>query len=466
LRLFTKILLLVALNVALITGVGLALLVARNPGGLQGILLAPAQERISSLGRLIALEFSDASPQGRSAILSRYGEQYGLRIAIFENEGRQLGGDPIPLPPEVRGKLRGRPPPLNGMPPPPPKKRGGEGLVFYERGGQPPMDWVAVRTPIKDDAGGLPLRATLFFITPSLFTSSLFLDFRQLLLAVFVAMTITALCWWPFLRSLTREIRSLTAATRAMAEGKFSRLAPSTRKDEVGELTTTVGILGAKLQDFVQGQKRFLGNIAHELSAPLARTQWALGILERDVEPHQREALSDLAEEVDHMARLVNDLLVFFKAGMQQRARTLRAVTLAPVLQGAAKREAGQRCVVRVDENLQVLGDEEYLDWSVANLIRNALRYGGDGTISVTAERSGDSILIAVEDEGPGLPPEELERVFAPFYRPDTARTRSTGGTGLGLAIVKSCIESCGGTVSCRKRKPRGLRVELKLQPI
>jgi two-component system, OmpR family, sensor histidine kinase CpxA len=69
-----------------------------------------------------------------------------------------------------------------------------------------------------------------------------------------------------------------------------------------------------------------------------------------------------------------------------------------------------------------------------------------------------------VADSGPGLPEAELEQVFTPFYRPDTARTRETGGAGLGLAIVRTCVEACGGTVVCRNRKPAGLEVAIRLK--
>ena len=77
--------------------------------------------------------------------------------------------------------------------------------------------------------------------------------------------------------------------------------------------------------------------------------------------------------------------------------------------------------------------------------------------------RAGSQVEVVVADSGPGLPAEELEQVFTPFYRPDTARTRETGGAGLGLAIVRTCVAACGGTVACRNRTPSGLEVVIKL---
>ena len=89
---------------------------------------------------------------------------------------------------------------------------------------------------------------------------------------------------------------------------------------------------------------------------------------------------------------------------------------------------------------------------------------GADGPIAISARREGDAVLVAVTDSGPGLPPDELDRVFTPFYRLDASRNRDTGGAGLGLAIVKSCVEASGGTVQCRNREPHGLEVEIRLK--
>lgn len=107
-----------------------------------------------------------------------------------------------------------------------------------------------------------------------------------------------------------------------------------------------------------------------------------------------------------------------------------------------------------------VIAYEPFLLRAVSNVLRNALRYAGaDGPILVAARREADRVLIILSDNGPGVPEEALEDVFAPFYRPETARTRE----GAGLAIVKSCIEACRVTVTCRNRQPSGLEVTISL---
>jgi two-component system sensor histidine kinase CpxA len=138
-----------------------------------------------------------------------------------------------------------------------------------------------------------------------------------------------------------------------------------------------------------------------------------------------------------------------------------------PIIRQAAARESagGAQMVVTESEPVIAMAEPNLLLRAVSNLVRNAVRYASaEGPITISARREHDEVIVTVADSGPGLPTEELDRVFAPFYRPDTSRTRDTGGAGLGLAIVKSCIEASGGTVQCRNREPHGLKAEIRLK--
>ena len=101
---------------------------------------------------------------------------------------------------------------------------------------------------------------------------------------------------------------------------------------------------------------------------------------------------------------------------------------------------------------------------AVANLLRNALSYAGHaGPVLLHGATDSGHVLLTVSDHGPGVPEADLNRIFEPFYRPDTARTREAGGTGLGLAIVRTCVDACQGTVSAKNRVPAGLEVTIRL---
>jgi two-component system sensor histidine kinase CpxA len=99
------------------------------------------------------------------------------------------------------------------------------------------------------------------------------------------------------------------------------------------------------------------------------------------------------------------------------------------------------------------------LNRALGNVLRNAVRYATD--IEIKAGAQNEHVYIQILDQGPGVPPETLPRLFEPFYRPEAARGRNTGGSGLGLAIVKRCIEACGGTVTARLCQPTGLAIEM-----
>lgn len=235
--------------------------------------------------------------------------------------------------------------------------------------------------------------------------------------------------------------------------------------------------MAGRLSDYVTGQKRFLGDVAHELSAPIARIQTAQAILSHKIEAagnqstddaggSAHETILDVEEEVEHLTDLVNELLQFSKAALRPGEIRLEPVDVSATVKRVALREAGARGVVRVDvpEGLRALANPSYFSRSIGNLVRNALRYAGDaGPVEVTAEQQGEEIVIAVADRGPGIRPDELERIFEPFYRPEQSRSRDSGGMGLGLAIVKAGMESCGGSVSCRNRQPHGLEVTLRV---
>ena len=208
-------------------------------------------------------------------------------------------------------------------------------------------------------------------------------------------------------------------------------------------------------------------------AAPIARVQFALGILEQRADAALQPSVQQLHDEVQEMSQLVNELLSFSRAGMMNdRAKVeLTICELGPIVERAAAREATGKTSVRFDipADLHVVAHEALLSRAIANVVRNAVRHGGgdgDAPIDISARHAGDSVLVTIADSGPGLPEDTLQRVFMPFYRPDESRNRQQGGgAGLGLAIVKDCIEACRGTVVCRNRVGRkGLDVEFTLK--
>jgi two-component system sensor histidine kinase CpxA len=265
---------------------------------------------------------------------------------------------------------------------------------------------------------------------------------------------------------MTRAIGQMTQTTRQIAEGRFDVRVTSRRGDELGLLAESINQMAARLNGFVQGQKRFLGDIAHELCSPLARLQMVLGILEQRSGEGQAAYAQSASEKAGQIAALVNELLVFSRASFGASAVRLVPVEVRHAMEAAVRREAIEAVPVEmaVAGELTVMADEELLVRALSNLLRNALRHGGTtGPITLAARREGVAVVVGVADCGPGVPEEELPKLFDAFYRVDGSRTRDTGGVGLGLTIVKTCVESCQGTVVARNRVPHGLEVAIRL---
>jgi two-component system sensor histidine kinase CpxA len=301
----------------------------------------------------------------------------------------------------------------------------------------------------------------------SLLGSDLFVDIRLWGMVVFTVLAISALCWLPFLRGLTRDIAGLQLATRQIAGGDFRAAVPAGRGDEIGEMSRHIGRMGGQLERFVHSQKRFLGDIAHELCAPLARIQFAVGILEQRTGEGAQPQVDRLRQELEEMTELVNELLQFSKADVQSPILDRGPVEVAGAIERAAAREGlvGGKLQASVEPGLMVLAREPYLVRAFANVLRNAARYAaGAGPIEVAASATGEHVVVEITDHGPGLPEVEVENIFEPFYRPQNDQNRQVGGAGLGLAIVKSCVEACGGTVECSANQPHGLIIRMRFQ--
>lgn len=481
--------------------------------GLDSLLLGHAGERIQRTSNVIEGELRDAPASQWDAVLKRFGDAYGLEFYLFRPDATQLSGKSITLPPEVRARLiehvrpgpgqqlPGRPrfqplpeppeppetpgpPAAPGMAAPPPdgtlphQRRIGPPHVspkFMVRTSNPTRYWVGVPfRPLPREDGPGQRVMVLLAESESLSGSGLFIDTKPWIMMGFGAVALSILFWFPLARGFSRAISQMTHATEEIASGRFDVRVKSRRPDELGRLGEAINQMASRLSGFVMGQKRFLGDIAHELCSPIARIQLLLGILEeRDAQeagpkadPARTSRLNDLREEVQEMSGLVNELLSFSKASLRPESVKLQPVALRPLVEQAARREAGDADAIEygVAPETRVLADPDLLLRALANLLRNAVRYAGSaGPISISATVEDGTVLIRVSDCGPGVPAESLPLLFDPFYRPELARARETGGAGLGLAIVKTCIESCQGSVTCRNRDPKGFEVEIKL---
>lgn len=450
-----KILLLGLANVLVLAGAALLFLRLQLGSGTESMLLGPASDKMMGIAARLTRDLDHTPREEWDALLENLQDEYQATAYLIEPSGTPLAGSRAPLPDAVHARIRIRRP----FGPPPPSRARKKGPprqspppVFLATTDNPVRYWIGARIPIRETGG-----AVLILETDSMFNPALFFDPGLMLSVGAVAAALSVACWFLFVRNLTRSIRRMGVATERIAAGAFEALAPMDRHDELGHLGAQINRMAGQLYNLVSGQKRFLGDVAHELRAPLARMQKALSALESRSTGGQ-SAMADLREEVQQMSELVNELLHFSTSSIQPVLLPVTPLQVAETVQRAIEREQvpGARIEVSVDERLRVLANEACITRSLSNLLRNSLRHAGHaGPVEIAARPEGSDVVITVTDAGPGVLEDELDRILEPTYRP--------GGDGLGLVIVKAGIESCQGTVTCRNLQPHGLEVSVRL---
>ena len=462
----------------------------------------------SAAGRQVAGVRLDVPEKVRRHLNPR---QQGLPIG-------QPGGAPVPggpgggLAPVRRADVprpfnQGNPAPLEpGLPPDQPRAGAGNGARRFQQnlpgenpnpnpnpnfqgghnppgpGGRPPRPnvsfdmvpehtdapsawWFIMRVPLRNPE--VPGGSVLVLRTESLAAGWLLGDLKPWLWGAAGVMAVSALLWFPFVRGITRSVGRMKRATASIAEGAFDVSVPDKRRDELGELAAGINRMAARLSGIVTGQKRFLGDIAHELCTPLARMQMAGAVLEQRAPEELRPRIGDLIAEVEAMSRLVSELLDFSRAGLAPQSVALTDVPLLQILGSVLSRESvpAESLTLQISPDLTVKANAGLLSRAIGNVVRNFLRYAGpQARLEIKAQRDHTHVILTISDDGPGVPAAALPSLFDPFFRLESARDRASGGNGLGLAIVRTCVESCRGTVTAQNRPGSGLEIRFRLQ--
>jgi signal transduction histidine kinase len=277
-----------------------------------------------------------------------------------------------------------------------------------------------------------------------------------------LVLILVALFMVPATRGVTRPLEQLTLSIRRFGEGDFSHRVPVHGHDEIAKLAGAMNEMAERLSTLLHTQRELLANVSHELRSPLARIEVALE-LARD-QPNPAGPLGEIESDVGELSRLIDDVLATSR--LELRPESARPVRLQiPELLEQARRRAlaaglaAARLKLDLSEGLpEALADGELCAHALQNLLDNARKHTPETTpISLGAIREGDRLRLFVHDEGPGLPAEELPRLFEPFYRPDASRTRASGGgAGLGLSLVRRIAELHGGSPTVRSAPGEG----------
>jgi signal transduction histidine kinase len=291
---------------------------------------------------------------------------------------------------------------------------------------------------------------------------------ERLALAGLAGIAVAGALAWYVTRRITEPVETLAEAADQIAEGRYDVALPSTPGgDEIGHLASRFGQMAERLQEAEELERNFLMTVSHELRTPLTAIRGHVDALREGVaqdEASRRESLEVIAAEARRLERLVGDVLDLAK--LDTRRFTLRSeeVDMARLLERAYtafSEEARRRGIdyqSEINARPVIVADGDRVLQIISNLLSNAFRWTPDGGhVGLELDQANGLISVAVQDTGPGIPEDERDRIFRPFW------SRDGGGTGLGLAIARELAAAHGGHIDLDSEPGRGSRFELVL---
>lgn len=344
-------------------------------------------------------------------------------------------------------------PAADGPPPPPPGGMGGP----RERRGPPraiadgpkdePFIFGDFKLAIHQDDG----RWTIVEPRPAIRFDSW--QQRILLILALSVLCVSPLAWL-FARRLSGPISAFAGAAERL--GRDPRAAPLALhgSSEVIAAANAFNMMQERLRRYVEDRTAMIGAVAHDLRTPLTRLRFRIEAVPDDVR-------AKLASDIDQMEAMIAATMAFVRDTTRPAERTKLelASLLESIIDEAA--ETGGQASVELGEKIIIDGDPVALRRLLTNLVENGLKYGGAVQGRVRAE--GRLAVVEIDDNGPGIAPAELDRVFEPFFRSEPSRNRETGGIGLGLAVVRSVARAHGGDATLHNRPEGGLRARVEL---
>jgi histidine kinase len=275
--------------------------------------------------------------------------------------------------------------------------------------------------------------------------------FLALVVAVFVSILASA---WLSLR-IVSPLQALARATRRIAQGHYDERVEVEGEDEIADLGRDFNNMAAQLEQVEARRRQLIADVSHELRTPLTAIKGYMEGLLDGVLPAGEETFHQVYQEAERLSRLVDDLqeLSRVEAGaIELHFRPLRleqAVATVRKRLGPQIEAQGLTLHLYLPDSLPaVLADEDRLIQILTNLVGNAIKFTPrGGEINIRAEQRGNEVYVTVEDNGIGIPPEHLGRIFDRFYRVDRSRSRETGGSGIGLTIVRHLVEAHHGRI-------------------
>jgi signal transduction histidine kinase len=260
---------------------------------------------------------------------------------------------------------------------------------------------------------------------------------------------------YPVVRRLGRRLERLKAGVEQLGGGNLGARVQVEGRDELAALAASFNRSAARIEELVAAHRLLLANCSHELRTPLARISVAASLLGETADAKTRDSLKRDIAELD---QLIEEILLSSRLEAVPGLEHNEPVDLLAL----AAEEAAHYDTEASGQPVTVGGDRLLLRRLIRNLLENARRYAGDGPIDIAVAKESDRAVLEVRDHGPGVPSDERERIFEPFYR--LAATRESGrGSGLGLALVREIARRHGGEAVCLAAEGGGSRFRIDL---
>lgn len=269
---------------------------------------------------------------------------------------------------------------------------------------------------------------------------------------------------WLMAGKALKPLGELTDTIEEIGGNNLSRrVEHQDRADEIGQLAGSFNHMMDKVSASFECQQRFSASAAHELKTPLATILVNLDVLDMEEKAsaaQMERVLSIVRTNTERMIRLVDNL---FQLTTEKSSEMCEEVPVdgmfAEILEELSAQLNAKHLSVSLSSlsGITLTGNRTMLYRAMSNLVENAAKYNREnGSISISASRQGEDVIIKIADTGIGIPKEECERIFEPFYRVDQSRSRSVGGAGLGLSLVKDIVEKHRGTIQVRSWAGQG----------
>ena len=262
---------------------------------------------------------------------------------------------------------------------------------------------------------------------------------------------------------LTKPLKQMSEASKAMAKGDFSKRIPVTSDDEIGELAVSFNQMTNSLVQLEGMRKSFVANVSHELKTPMTTIGGFIdGILDGTIEPErQRYYLQIVSDEVRRLSRLVQSMLSMAKLEsgefvLKPELFDFRELLCTIVVSQEQRIEAAKLNITGLDEvqSVSLNADKDLIHQVIYNLVDNAVKFTNEsGTIDFKVKTDSKKLTFTITNTGKGIPESELPYVFERFYKVDKSRSANKNSTGLGLYIVKTIVKAHGGSITAASRE-------------